>query len=139
VFETLVVAVDNSPESDRAVELARDLALMSSGAIQLVHVVEHVMAAGRAGGFDVEEHEDVAQALSREVDVLSQAGVEHSVSVVHAPVGHVAKEIVADAENSSADVIVMGSRGLSAVGAAVLGSTAYKVLHLSKRPVLVAR
>jgi nucleotide-binding universal stress UspA family protein len=139
VFETLVVAVDSSAESDRAVELARDLALLASGSVQLVHVVEHVLAAGRAGGFDVEDRDDVSQSLAREEALLKEAGVEHSVSITHAPVGHVAREIVAAAEESKADVIVMGSRGLSGVGAALLGSTAYKVLHLANRPVLVAR
>jgi len=34
---------------------------------------------------------------------------------------------------------VMGSHGRSAAGAAVLGSNAYKVVHLADRPVLIVR
>ncbi|HEV8650268.1 MAG TPA: universal stress protein [Actinomycetes bacterium] len=36
-------------------------------------------------------------------------------------------------------MIVMGSRGRTDLAALVLGSVAHKVLHLSDRPVLIAR
>lgn len=139
MFEKLTVAVDSSPESDRAVELARDIASMSGGTVHLVHVIEHVLAAGRAGGFDVEEKSDVTASLDREVAMLKEAGVAHTVSVVHAPVGHAAKEIVAAAKADDADAIIMGSRGLSAFAATFIGSTAYKVLHMADRPVFIGR
>jgi nucleotide-binding universal stress UspA family protein len=38
-----------------------------------------------------------------------------------------------------ADVIVMGSRGLSDVRGMLVGSVTHKVLHLVHRPVLVVR
>jgi nucleotide-binding universal stress UspA family protein len=53
--------------------------------------------------------------------------------------GQAAYHIVAAARAHDARVIVMGSRGRSELTALVLGSTAYKVIHLSDRPVLVVR
>ena len=53
--------------------------------------------------------------------------------------GHAAREIIADAREHEADVIVMGSRGRGDLAGLVLGSTAHKVIHLADRPVLVVR
>jgi nucleotide-binding universal stress UspA family protein len=53
--------------------------------------------------------------------------------------GHAAREIVDDAKEHDASVIVMGSRGRSDLTGLVLGSTAHKVIHLTDRPVLVVR
>ncbi|WP_417228059.1 universal stress protein [Amphritea sp.] len=47
------------------------------------------------------------------------------------------KVILKVAEEIEADVIVMGTRTHSAVGEFLLGSTANKVIHHSKRPVLI--
>ena len=43
------------------------------------------------------------------------------------------------ASEAGSDTIVMGSHGRTAAAAAMLGSNAYKVLHLTDRPVLVIR
>ena len=48
-------------------------------------------------------------------------------------------EILAEAEESGASVIVMGSRGVSDLTGLLVGSTAHKVLHLGRLPVLVIR
>ena len=53
--------------------------------------------------------------------------------------GHAAREILADAKEHDADVIIMGSRGRSDLAGSILGSTAHKVIHLTDRPVLVIR
>ena len=47
------------------------------------------------------------------------------------------KTILRVADEIDADVIVMGTRTHSAMGQFLLGSTANKVMHNSKRPVLI--
>jgi nucleotide-binding universal stress UspA family protein len=139
MFDRLTVAVDSSPESDRALDLARDIALQSGGTLHLVHVVEHVRRSGRAPGYDIEEADATESLLEKEVGVLKEAGVPHTIKIIRAPVGHTANEILAAAKEESSEAIIMGSRGLSELTAAIIGSTAYKVLHLADRPVIVAR
>jgi nucleotide-binding universal stress UspA family protein len=138
-FSSLTVAIDGSAESDKAIELAKELALLAGSKVHVIHVVEHVAAAGRAGAFDIEDRVEVSQVLDRDAKKLTDAGVPFNVTVVHAPIGHAAREIVAAAERDGSDAIVMGSRGLSSMAAAVIGSTAYKVLHLSSKPVIIGR
>ena len=54
--------------------------------------------------------------------------------------GHPDEEIVKEATRSRASLIVMGSLGKSALGAAVLGSVAYSVFHRNSNiPVLIVK
>lgn len=140
MFDKLLVAVDQSKESDRAVGAARDLALLSHGIVRLLHVRETQVIAGKGGGvFELEEAEDVEHLLSKEIAVFGEAGVPVTTELRHAVIGHTAAEIVAAAEQYGADVIVMGCRGRSELSSLVLGGNAYKVLHLANRPVLLVR
>ena len=55
----------------------------------------------------------------------------------HTLVGPVAETIVRHAKESGADMIYMGTRGMTPLGNMVLGSTAAKVLHLATVPVVL--
>jgi nucleotide-binding universal stress UspA family protein len=65
-FTTLLVAVDQSDASDRAVLVARDIAQLAGASLRLLHVREHQVVAGKGGGvFDLEEPEQVEQLLKK--------------------------------------------------------------------------
>ena len=53
--------------------------------------------------------------------------------------GRASEVILEQAQKFDADMIVLGSHRHSAIGEALLGTTTQKVLHRSKRPVLVVR
>jgi nucleotide-binding universal stress UspA family protein len=139
MFQKLVVAVDKSAPSDRAVETARELAQASGGSVHLIHIVEHVaVPQGRfTSGFDLEDPVEAQQLLATELATMTGAGVTATASVVEGRAGHAAQEIVDAAKTDGADVIIMGCRGRSELSALVLGSTAFKVLHATDRPVLI--
>ena len=67
---------------------------------------------------------------------LYAAGIQHRPRVL---VGPIAQTIVQHAKDSRCDLICIGSRGMNALGKALLGSTATKVLHLSGIPVLLVK
>ncbi|WP_187366536.1 universal stress protein [Trebonia kvetii] len=139
VYEKILVAVDQSPISDRAVLAARDLAQLSKGEVWLLHLREFEWG-GRAGALPPRETPSEAEAeVKASVEILTQAGVKAHGVVKNTGYGYAAREIVADAIELDCGIIVMGSRGRSDLAGLVLGSTAHKVIHLTDRPVLIVR
>ena len=67
---------------------------------------------------------------------LDAAGVPYEARVL---VGPVAESIVKHAKDKRCDLIYIGTRGMSELGKALLGSTATKVLHISDVPVLLVK
>ena len=139
MYEKILVAVDQSPVSDRAVLAARDLAQLSSGEVWVLHLREFELG-GRAGALAPHESPSEANAeVASSVEVLTEAGVKAHGIVRNTMYGHAAREIVADAIEHDCGVIVMGSRGRGDLAGLVIGSTAHKVIHLTDRPVLIVR
>jgi nucleotide-binding universal stress UspA family protein len=139
VYDKILVAVDHSEPSHRAVIAARDLAVLSHGEVWVLHLREREVGV-KTGQLTVDETADEANAqVAASVDVLTQAGVKAHGEVRNTIFGYAAREIVSDADEVGADVIVMGSRGRGDLTGLLLGSTAHKVIHLSHRPVLIVR
>ena len=67
---------------------------------------------------------------------LSQAGIGWR---LHVRMGDAATELVALAASLGSRGIVIGSHGLTAMQSLMLGSVAYKVVHLSAVPVMIVR
>ena len=139
MYDRILLAVDHSEISDRAVAAARDLAVLSKGEVWVLHLREREMGA-KTGALVVDETTaDANAAVAASVEVLTRAGVKAHGEVRNTIFGFAAREIVNDAIEVDADVIVMGSRGRGDMAGLLLGSTAHKVIHLSDRPVLVVR
>ena len=67
---------------------------------------------------------------------LGAAGIAYNARIL---IGRVAETIVRHAERTRCDQIFIGTRGHTAAASMLLGSTATKVLHISKIPVLLVR
>ena len=137
MFDRILLAVDGSEQSDKAVAIASDLARNSKGEILVFHVREK--AAVRYGSFDVKLAEEDRNIADETAKSLKDGGIGARAERPSAYHGHTAKMIVEGAQSFDADVIVMGSRGNSDLAGIFLGSVAHKVLHLATCPVLVAR
>lgn len=137
MFETILVAIDHSEHSQHALSAAKDLAKLSGGKVRVVHVRE--MSIGKPGPVPKEFTDQATALVDDAVKALQADGIE-ATSVVHdSHTGRVASVIIADAADSGASVIVLGSRGLTDLEGLVVGSTTHKVLHLGSLPVLVVR
>ena len=138
MYERLLVAVDHSEASARVLAAARDLASLSQGKVWVLHLREKEVIA-QMGDVPSESDAEADQAVREGVDLLRQAGIDAEGEVRQTTFGHAAREIVADAKEHDASVIIMGSRGRGGFAGALLGSTAHKVIHLTDRPVMVVR
>jgi len=139
MYDKILVAVDHSAISDRALLAARDLALLSKGEVWVLHLREREIAVKTGLAMMDETESDANAKVSAAVDKLAEAGVKAHGEVRTTLFGYAARDIVDDAIAHGVDVIVMGSRGRSDLAGFLLGSTAHKVIHLADRPVLIVR
>jgi nucleotide-binding universal stress UspA family protein len=136
----ILVAVDGSKPSLKAVQLLIDHAdwYRSRPEVELVTVhlpvpsVRHLNKA-QVEKYYAEEGEAMLAAAKKKLDA---AGVAYE---AHVLVGPVAETLVKHAKDKRCDVIYIGTRGMTAVGAALLGSTATKVLNIAETPVLLVK
>jgi nucleotide-binding universal stress UspA family protein len=138
MYERVLVPIDHSEVSERALAAARDLASLSNGEVWVLHLREREVMP-RMGLVANETPTEAGVQVQKAVDELLNAGVKATGEVRNTIYGHAAREIVADARLHNVDVIVMGSRGRSDLTGLLLGSTAHKVIHLTDRPVLIVR
>jgi nucleotide-binding universal stress UspA family protein len=138
MYDRLLVAVDHSNVTERVLAAATGLARLSNGKVWVLHLREREIIP-RMGQVPTESDTEAEAQVRSAVEALTQAGVEAQGEVRDAVFGHAAREIVEDAREHDAGIIVMGSRGRSDIAGLVLGSTAHKVIHLADMPVLVVR
>jgi nucleotide-binding universal stress UspA family protein len=139
MFDKILVAVDHSEISDRALDAARDLALLSEGEVWVLHMREREVAVKTGVALSDESMDEASAAVAAAVDKLTAAGVKAHGDAGTTLFGYAARNIVDDAKEHDVDVIVMGSRGRGDLAGLILGSTAHKVIHLADRPVLIVR
>jgi nucleotide-binding universal stress UspA family protein len=134
LFRRIVVGYDGSDHSKKALEIAVDLAKRYGAEIIVITVVD---IASSTDPSVIKIAEDAAGQISSEAsEKLSKEGIEHSSIIRHGDPG---VEIVEAAEENKADLIVVGSRGLSTLRRLILGSVSRKVINKSKIPVLVVK
>jgi nucleotide-binding universal stress UspA family protein len=138
----VLVAVDGSKSSDRAVEEAvKTVKHGTQVEVHLVNVQPRVLSDDALAGLRKEDidryyYEQSSKALSWAEKIMRENSVPFT---SHRIVGPAAQSIVAQARELQCDAIVMGTRGLSRINGLSLGSVSMKVLHLSDRPVTLVR
>ena len=137
MISRILLAADGSERSSLAVRMAAEIAGRFGAEIVVFHALERVM--GRGGGFEVETLAEAHTLVDHVVRELKDVGLSARGEIRSCLYGHTAREIATQAKDEGADLIVMGSRGLSDVAGLLLGSVAHKVLQLAEVPVLVAR
>ena len=136
----ILIAVDGSKPSLKALQLLIDHSDWYRGPpeVELITVHLPVPAVGRVPRSQLERYyvEEGEAKLAPAKKKLDAARVPYK---AHVLVGPVAESIVKHAKDKRCDLIYIGTRGMSAVGAAFIGSTATKVLHISETPVLLVK
>ena len=137
-FKRVVLATDGSEEADAAVDatIALVRASYSSAEVRVVHVwnleVHHRL--------DVPVFMSEAEELvGATVERLKAAGVRADSEVLRADSDHVADTVALAAREFMADLVVIGSRGLSDWQSMFRHSVSHKVLSAVDCPVLIVR
>ena len=140
----ILVAIDGSAHAWKALELASDLARLYDAELVVIHVVpyeplpEALRDFARVEAIPLEEEQaryhqslSLGDALTRDAEGRARSKGVTKVKG-HALEGRPADAILAAAEREGADLLVLGSRGLSDPKALLLGSVSHKVANLAK-------
>ena len=139
----LLIPVDSSECALRALRHAIGLATDNGPvALHLVNVHEPPIVYGEVALYLPETkaremlRQRSAEILAPALDLAGAAGVQHTSEIVE---GDAATAITRTAVERGCDGIVMGTRGMGAIGNLVLGSVATKVIHLTALPVTLVK
>lgn len=143
-YASIVVGTDGSATAERAVAHAAALAAAEGSRVVIVTAFQEGTGGRLAGADGVPD--DLRYALSDAVQaqelaergrgIVSRAGV--SKIVVQAIAGDPASVLLEAAKDFDADLIVVGSKGLTSAAHFILGSVASSVAHHAPCDVLVA-
>ena len=138
-LRVILVPVDFSPGSLKAMDFAVALAKPFNASIELLHVLDPIYAAGRFDAprlrqFRREAVQDAKRRLANVAKRNVNTRLRHTV-VIGTPYA----EIVEKASRIDANMIVMGSRGRTGLGRFLVGSVAEKVIRHAECPVLIVR
>jgi nucleotide-binding universal stress UspA family protein len=134
---SIVVPVDGSPSSRRAVELAAKMAKGFGARLTLLHVAAVGDLPVLMGETESPRGTDEGQVILGEaVNLAQRLGVEPTAELRR---GRVAGQILRRAKELQPDLIVMGTRGLAGVRGVLMGSVSQAVSRGAKTQVVLVR
>jgi nucleotide-binding universal stress UspA family protein len=145
MYKNILVAVDGSAASLRGLDEAIKVAKGVGGKLMLVHVVNELVAAADYvpsvyfDGIIQALRETGAKVLEQAMTIARRGEVSAEQRLLETVGGRAADEIVRQARDWPADLIVMGTHGRRGLKRLVMGSDAELVLRLSAVPVLLIR
>ena len=153
-YKTILYATDLTPNAAFALRHAIGIARKYDAQVKVLHVlaevdasvvnyVATVMGEDRLADFELQHHKEVADEIKKRIESFASAELNSDSKDLDRIVGIAARhgnpiaEILEEADECGADLIVVGSHGKGALSYAFLGSVAEKLLRKSHRPVLV--
>ena len=137
-FNRIVLATDGSEQAQAAVDSTITLARSSSAEVRVVHVW-NLEVHQRHEHWDIEVRSEAQQLLDATVDRLAKGGVRAEGLILRADSRHVAAAVAVAAKNFSADLVVVGSRGLSNWQSMRKHSVSHQLLSSIDCPLLIVR
>lgn len=147
MYSRIVVAVDDSHASNRALDEAIRIAKASNATLRIIHVLDDLsvsLAANPYAGYYTGElienlRQGGARILEHARSRATEAGVQAETDLFDDLGLTVPERIISTAQEWSAELIVMGTHGRRGVKRAMLGSSAEGVLRSAPVPVLLVR
>jgi universal stress protein A len=138
-FERILVPVDFSPSSAKAVQYARELAAVFASEIHLLHcyMTNPGSLSPYAPGLSGDVIDSMRDAAAAELEGVTQPLKAAGIRVQeHLSDEYPSLAICRSAKDLEANVIVMGTKGTSGLKHVLLGSVAERTLRIAPCPVL---
>ena len=139
MFKLIVVALDGSAHSLKAVDYARELAEKHDSKLILLHAFHSTSDLRGSEGFNqmVGKRKQMGEEIIKDAcKRLGQVSFEVEEDLIEGPA---TEAIVSVVEARNADLVVMGTRGMGALKGLLFGSVSTKVTHYAPCSVLVVR
>ena len=137
-FSSILCGVDFSDHSAQALRAGAALAEREGATLQVVAVIDPLLADAAAAAYDLETlTADTEAELRAFVASALPATAPNERPALHVVVGHAAREILRAAESFRADLIVVGTQGLGGFRKLLFGSITDQVLRDTGTAVLV--
>ena len=141
MFSKILVPVDGSDNSLRALDAALLLSEKIGSEVTAIHVMEdipvlHIQSEKLLRKLIEDFKKESQLILSKSSDIAAKKGISLNTKLLQ---GNAGSTILDFCENGKFDVIVMGSRGMGKFKELVLGSVSSKVVHHASCPVMIIR
>lgn len=141
MFSKILVPVDGSDNSLRALNAALLLSEKIGSEVTAIHVMEdipvlHIQSEKLLRKLIEDFKKESQLILSKCSDIAAKKGISLNTNLLQ---GNAGSTILDFCENGKFDVIVMGSRGMGKFKELVLGSVSSKVVHHASCPVMIIR
>ncbi|MDO9054131.1 MAG: universal stress protein [Gallionella sp.] len=144
MYKRILVPIDGSSTSDRALQEAIRLIDTQHAQLRLVHVIDDLQFLDAEGYVDYAELRELTRkigqrALDKAEEIAGQADITVESALLEANGERIAQVIDAEAESWSADLIVIGTHGRSGFSHLLFGSVAEGVVRGASVPILLVR
>jgi nucleotide-binding universal stress UspA family protein len=142
VFKKILVPVDGSATSNKALDFALRLAQDEKASVRLLHCVDELslLSSYEYSGELIQQARQAGQKILQDALAVAQKLGVAADTVMVDRVGQRLGHSVADAVgNWGADLVVVGSHGRRGIGRVLLGSGSEQILRTSPVPVLMVR
>jgi nucleotide-binding universal stress UspA family protein len=137
-FKKILLATDGSKHAEAAVEATIAMGSPSSAEVLVVHIW-NLEVFQQDGHWDVEGRDEAVRLVAKTVAALRERGMAAEPRIYQADTHQVAATIGQAAREFKADLVVLGSRGLSDWQSIFKHSVSHQVLSAVDCPVLVVR
>jgi nucleotide-binding universal stress UspA family protein len=146
MFKRILIPVDGSDTSNKALVAGLEMARETSARVRLVHTVNEMAYMGGIDPYGTYSadiagmmRESGAKVLTDAMAIAQSADVEASHVLLDEPGKRLGESVAEAAKLWNADLVVVGSHGRRGIGRVLLGSGAEQILRLAPVPVLVIR
>ena len=141
-YQRILVPVDGSATSDKALAAALRMARESDGRLKLLHAVDEMAYMGGyeyAGDLAEFARENGKKVLAAGLAASAAAGVQAESELVDTVGQRLGDTVAQQATQWPADLVVVGTHGRRGFGRVLLGSGAEQIIRSAPVPVLVIR
>lgn len=139
-YHRILVAVDGSRTSDKALAAALEIARDCDARVRLVHAIDELAYLSEySGDIFAMVREQAWRILDAAAKVATDSQVPAETRLIDNPGQRLGDAIAREAADWGADLIVIGTHGRHGLQRALLGSGAEQIIRLAPVPVLVVR